>query len=186
VIHWPCGAGRGIHAPHERRRTPQCRAGFTLIELLVVIAIFGLMLGLATLASRPDASAKLQRDAERLRVLFALAAEEAELRARPMAWQADADGYAFLEGGRNGWVPLPRDDQFRPRAWEAGRVHVVLLPPLEGRAGQQAQAWVEFARDGVQRPFVLHLDVADNGSDRTGGWDLRGDSRGRYAIAARL
>lgn len=165
-------------------------AGFTLIELLVVLAMFGMLLGLAALSSRPDPHAALRRDAERLQLLFALAAEEAELRARPMAWQANAGGYSFFRNDRNGWVLLSSDDQFRPRRWEAGAVRIVQEPPaVPGQGVAQSDAWIEFPLDGVQRPFALRLDrAAESGEpspDEARVWNLRGDGQGHYIIADR-
>jgi len=178
------------------RTSRQQVAGFTLIELLVVLAMFGMLLGLAALSSRPDPQAALRRDAERLQLLFALAAEEAELRARPMAWRADAGGYSFLlnepgdPAARGGWVLLSADDQFRPRRWEAGAVSIAQEPPaLAGSGAAQAEAWVEFPRDGLQRPFALHFTRAavrgEGPADPSVAWTLRGDSQGRYEIAER-
>ena len=165
----------------ERRR----ESAFTLIELLVVLAMFGVMLGLAALSAVPDQGAKLKRDAERLQALFALAAEEAQLRARPLAWQADTQGYGFLEGGAGGWHALNGDDEFRRRTWDAGAVRVVLEGPVaaEAKQGEGGVTVIEFSRDGIQRPFVLHLALAQTES-AAGGWKLRRDGRGRMAIDA--
>lgn len=156
--------------------------GFALVELLVVLAILGMLLGIATLAARPDEQARLRRDAERLSALFTLAAEEAELRARPLAWQGDTQGYVFFQAGRDGWQPLATDDEFRARRWEAGAVRLTLQPSSlpTVRRGPLPEGWIEFARDGVQPPFVLRLALVEPGSAAVTGWTVRGDGRGNY------
>jgi len=158
--------------------------GFTLIELLVVLAMFGLLLGIAALSARPDVNARVKRDAERLQALFTLAAEEAELRARPLAWQASGQGYVFLQAGREGWSVLATDDEFRSRSWEAGTVRIALVPAQlpTTRRGDRPQGWIEFPRDGSQPPFELRLQAADAEPGTPGAWIVRGTGRGTYLV----
>ena len=150
--------------------------------------MFGLLLGIASLSARPDANARLKRDADRLAALFTLAAEEAELRARPLAWQASAQGYVFLQADRDareGWSVFTADDEFRSRSWDAGTVRMVLEPALlpATRRGDRPQGWIEFPRDGSQPPFVLRLQAVD-ADPGSAGWIVRASGRGTYAVEA--
>ena len=101
-------------------------SGYTLVELLVVLVVLGVMLGLVSLSIVPDPRAKLQRDAERLETLFALAAEEAQLTSRPIAWRGDENGYAFFRREQDQWVPFEGDAQFKPRAWDLTPLRITL------------------------------------------------------------
>jgi general secretion pathway protein H len=110
--------------------------GFTLLELMVVLVIIGICtagigLGMNTLL---DPQRKLRQDALQLAQHLQVARNEARIDGRTLRWQADAKGYAFSrrDGGR--WVVLQRDDQLRPREWQANEVSVrprdgIELPP---------------------------------------------------------
>jgi general secretion pathway protein H len=156
------------------------KRGYTLIELLVVLALFGILLSIATLAAAPDPQAKLQRDAERLQTLFGLAAEEAQLRARPMSWQADEKGYRFYLRDGEGWKLLDQDDSFKPRTWDSGALELDLQLPQAARNGLElsGQTRLEFPRDGLQGVFHLTLE---HDQKRV---ELYGDGSGRYLLNA--
>lgn len=165
------------------------RHGFTLVELLVVLGIVVLIAGLVSLRLRSDPAEHFERDVERLSLLLALAAEEAEMRARVLAWQGGGDGYAFWMRNGGEWVRL-EDDELRGRAWEAGKVRVRVLAPdaaslraarsFAPPAGSEADVWLELRRDGVQTPVTLQLVMSgSSGLSRI----LQGDVSGRYALA---
>lgn len=162
------------------------QSGYTLVELLVVLALFGILLGIASLSAAPDAKAKLTRDAERLQTLFELAAEEAQLRARPMVWRANAEGYAFFLRDAEGWKRLDQDDSFKPRGWDSGKVQLNLMLRQPVANGLQTQnpfglngpdAILEFPRDGMQASFQLGLQAGD---ERV---QLRSDGAGRFLLS---
>ena len=58
--------------------------GFTLIEMLVVVMIFGILIGMVSVAIRPDEDSILRVEAERLAHLMDLAADESRYSGRPI------------------------------------------------------------------------------------------------------
>lgn len=152
-------------------------SGYTLIELLAVIVVIGILLAAASLSSRPDPRGPLKRDAERLEELFALAADEAQIRARPIAWQPDREGYSFKMLGPDGWSTLSDDPHFRTRTWEGGATDVSFeSTTVFGPANAPAAALI-FPRDGIQAPFVLSLE-----SDQVR-MVLSGDGGGNFTVS---
>lgn len=163
-------------------------AGYTLVELLVVLVVLGIMLGMVSLSAAPDPRARLKRDAERLETLFALAAEESQLRARAISWRADQKGYAFLLRDGQDWAVMDRDAQFKPRAWDAGPVRLTLASADAQRwgadrfgnsprdAADQDHTRLTFPRDGLQASFVLQIESDGNSVF------VKGDGVGRYWV----
>ena len=90
---------------HARRA-----GGFTLIELLLVVALIAIASGVASLALRDPAAARLEQEAARLVALLESARAEARasgLAARwePLSEQADGSGFRFV--GLPATQPLP-------------------------------------------------------------------------------
>ncbi len=160
--------------------------GYTLVELMVVLVVLGIMLGLVSLSIVPDPKARLQRDAERLETLFALAAEEAQLSSRPITWRGDDKGYAFYRQDRDRWAPIDGDPQFRARSWDTSPMRITLaagdVPRWATRSGNGLDAIddggtaLSFPRDGLQAPFELKLEA----DGRT--MVLKSDGGGRYWV----
>lgn len=169
------------------RRRPH---GYTLVELLVVLVVLGVMLALVSLSIVPDPRAKLQRDAERLETLFALAAEEAQLTSRPIAWRGDEKGYAFFRREQDQWVPFDGDAQFKPRPWDLAPLRITLVasdaPRWSSGFGHRSGSGfngvddgstaIAFPRDGLQVAFDLKLE-ADGKTVL-----LRADGGGHYRV----
>ena len=89
--------------------------GFTLLELLVVLVIIGVAAGVVSLSVAPSEERLLASEIDRLGALFRLAQNEARVSGRPLAWEADTNGYRFLAGDApRGEDP---DDPLRPRRW---------------------------------------------------------------------
>jgi len=156
-----------------RRPCPQRRrpAGFTLLELLVVMVIAGIVISLVAVNASPNERGRVRIDGQRIARLFELAQEDAQLGARPLAWEGDAGGWRFLESTPQGWVPM-RADVFAPGHWRLGLDSVMIV---EGgrRVGTGPQRLV-FGRELVDEPQRL---VLTRGDIRV---DITGDGSGRY------
>ncbi len=150
--------------------------GYTLIELLVVMFVLGILASIVALNMRTNRDAGLKLDANRLADLFALAADEAQVRSRTIVWQADANGYRFLIAGERG-PELLDDEHFRARSWTDAPVDATLVA---GRsvADQDSGIQILFDRDGVQPPFSLELHAND------ASMALNGDGIGHYNVVS--
>lgn len=95
--------------------------GFTLIEVLVVMLIMGLCIGLVSAIVRPDDRGLLRVEAERLAQLLDLAATEARLSGKSIAWTTDGHGYRFWRmNGNAEWSEVRDSDQLRARTLPQG------------------------------------------------------------------
>jgi general secretion pathway protein H len=151
------------------------RRGYTLIELMVVMLVLGILASIVALSMHTNPDASLKLDATRLADLFALAADEAQVRSRTIVWQADANGYRFLLAGEHGPETID-DEHFRARAWADAPVDATLL---SGRtvADQSSGVEIPFTRDGVQAPFTLELHAGETTLA------LNGDGIGHYNVS---
>ncbi len=128
-------------------------AGFTLIELMVVLVIIGVMLGAVGLSIR-GADRSLQFEAERLAQLLSLAREEAQVRGAPIRLDADEQRFRFMIRRDRQWQPILDDRDLRERPWEGPTTLQVERPDGQGT--------IEFGREQVDAPFVLHLSRGGN------------------------
>jgi general secretion pathway protein H len=108
----PGRSSRGFTPPHE--------CGFTLIELLVVLLIMGLCAGLVGAIAQPDDRVRLRVEAERLAQLLDLAAVEARLTGKPIAWTADGGQYRFWRWRDDAGWSEAREDSLRARSLPSG------------------------------------------------------------------
>jgi general secretion pathway protein H len=133
--------------------------GFTLLELLVVLVIVGITLGMVSFNAMPDPKQMLQQEAQRIALLLSLARDEAIVRDRPVAFEADPDSYRFLVREENSWQPLAQDDMLRQREFKRGPVMLSISPPSAGSNTMPLR--IVFGREPVQQPFVLTMGLAD-------------------------
>ncbi len=133
--------------------------GFTLVELLVVMVIIGLTLGMATLNAIPSPRQDLDKEAQRLALLLQLARDEAIVRNRLVAFEANGDRYRFMVRGDAGWEPVTRDDLLRERGFKNPPLQLVLEP---AGTGNPEMLRITFGREPVDRPFVLTMATGGN------------------------
>lgn len=148
-------------------------SGFTLLELLVVMVIAGVILGVVSFNAMPDERQKLQQDAQRIALLLQLARDEAIVRNRPIAFEAEADRYRFLLYEENTWKMLKQDDMLREREFKLFPVTLSINPPL---VEQNAPLRIVFGREPVDKPFVLTLKT---GNAQT---TIRADGIGHFFV----
>lgn len=149
--------------------------GFTLLELLVVMVIAGIVISLVAVNAAPNERGRVLDDGQRIARLFELAQEEAQLGARPLAWEGNADGWRFLEATPGGWTPM-RADVFAPGHWRLALDSVVIAEGARGSGTGQAR--LVFGRELIDAPQRL---VLTRGAIRV---DVTGDGSGRYAATA--
>jgi general secretion pathway protein H len=133
--------------------------GFTLLELLVVLVIVGITLGAVSFNAMPSKRQMLQNDAQRIALLLQLARDEAIVRNRPIAFEAEADRYRFLLFEDNKWQALQQDDMFRERLFKRSPVTFSVSPPS---VDQTSPLRIIFGREPVGIPFVLTVSAGDD------------------------
>lgn len=147
--------------PDVTRRSWQARLaqarGFTLLELLVVLVIAGLTLGMVSFNAMPSERQILLKESQRIALLLQLARDEAIVRNRPIAFEADQQGYHFLMRDDNAWQLLSHDELLRDRQFQRAPVTVSITPgPIQGPLR------VVFGREPVDKPFVLTLGAGES------------------------
>jgi len=154
-------------------RAQRTRGGFTLIELLVVMVIIGFTLGLASLKAIPSPRQNLQEEAQRLALLLQLARDEAIVRNRLVAFEANPERYRFIVRGDTGWVPITRDDLLRERAFKLAPLRLVLEP---NAGADPSQLRITFGLEPVDKPFILTLASGENAVA------IRADGVGHFTV----
>jgi general secretion pathway protein H len=130
--------------------------GFTLLELLVVLVIVGLTLGFVSVNMMQSDEQALQNEAQRVALLMQLARDEAIVRNRPIAFEADSERYRFLIREESAWKTLAQEDLLREREFKRTPVALSITP---SSAGESNPLRIVFGREPVDKPFLLTLSV---------------------------
>ncbi|MFB9124311.1 type II secretion system protein GspH [Paraburkholderia dipogonis] len=170
---WAGACARGVRRPADagRRGAGKHAAGFTLLEMLVVLVIAGLLVSLTALTMTRNPRTDLNEEAQRLALLFESAGDEAQVRARPIAWQPLDGGFRFDLRTEDGWRPL-RDDLLGPRRWEGGVTGVSISYP--GSDSQPSR--IVFGTEAIDVPVQITLFSA------AGSATIVGTGNGRYEV----
>ncbi len=140
--------------------------GFTLLELLVVMVIAGIILGMVSFKAMPDDRQVLLQDAQRIALLLQVARDEAIVRNRPIAFEADANRYRFLIREEQNWQVLTQDEMLRERDFKRSPVNFSLVNFSLVNSSQPPAPTIlplriQFGHEPVDKPFVLTLGVGD-------------------------
>jgi len=150
--------------------------GFTLLELLVVLAILGIVSSLIAISTTPDVRQQASHEAARLQLVLELAAQEAQMTGRPIAWVAEGGSYRFLQADlERRWQPVTQDPSLVPRRLSEGmRIENVYI---EGQVLPPG-SWLIFASTATP---LFRIDV----EAPQGGFMLRARPNGRVDLIAR-
>lgn len=124
----------------------------------MVLVIAGILLGMVGLNALQGERQVLQGDAQRVALLLQLARDEAIVRNRPIAFEADSERYRFLIRDGNRWQALTQDDLLRQREFRRSPV-ALSIDPLT--AAESNPMRIVFGREPVDKPFVLTFSVGD-------------------------
>lgn len=128
--------------------------GFTLLELMVVLAIVGITFGMVSFNAMPSEQQMLQNEAQRIALLLQLARDEAIVRNRPVAFEADNERYRFLVREEGSWNPIANDNDLREREFKRSPLNLQMTPPPPGNVYPLR---IIFGREPVDKPFVLSI-----------------------------
>lgn len=148
--------------------------GFTLLELLVVLVISGILLGMIAFNAMPGERQGLQKEAQRISLLMQLARDEAIVRNRPVAFEADGDRYRFLVREGQSWEQLSDDEMLREREFERYPILLSVSPSVV--AAQEQPLRIVFGREPVDKPFVLTLSAGESSVG------IRADGIGHFTV----
>jgi len=118
------------------------------------MVILGITLGMVSFNALPSERQILQRDAQRIALLLQLARDEAIVRNRPIAFEAESNSYRFLLFEKNKWNALKQDDLLRERQFKSPPVIFSFSPPSPAQA---TPLRIVFGREPVGIPFILTL-----------------------------
>ncbi len=152
-----------------RRGAGRAAGGFTLLEMLVVIVLAGILVSIVTITVAPDPRQQLQREAQRIGQLFAIAADESRIRQTPIVWEADLHGFRFVTEVHGERRLITDDDLLRERRWERPLTRLAVYEAAADTAASQTvlgagapPVRVPIVREWVQPRWRLELanDIA--------------------------
>jgi general secretion pathway protein H len=149
-----CAPQRMVAVP---LKNPHCltqkvrNAGFTLLELLVVVAIIAVATAGVSLSLRDTSQTALEREAQRLAVLFESARAQSRASGTAVFWRPTIDGFRF-EGLPPGALPT----RWLEAGTRAGANVAIQLGP-EPIIGAQAVDVVSGGQDQAQPARVLRI-----------------------------
>lgn len=147
--------------------------GFTLLELLIVVVIVGITLGMISYNAMPNTQQALHNEAQRIALLLQAARDEAIVRNRPVAFEADSEHYSFQVRNDTHWDTITDDDLMRERPFKVGPMSLLMdPPPVTGSDPLR----IVFGREPVDKPFVLTLSSGDNSVA------IRADGIGHFSV----
>lgn len=140
------------------------KQGFTLLELLVVVAIMALATAGVSLAMRDNSQTSLEREAERLAVLFESARAQSRTSGVRVVWHTTANGFQF-DGLAPGALPSrwlaegttvrgTNSIQLGPEPIIGPQAVELLTSQPTGQSADQASLSLRVASDGL-RPFAV-------------------------------
>jgi general secretion pathway protein H len=144
--------------PSKRATHVTPARGFTLLELLVVLVIAGVLLGMVGLSAVQGERQVLQGEAQRVALLLQLARDEAIVRNRPIAFEADSERYRFLIRDGSKWETLTQDDLLHEREFRRAPIDLAINPST---VAESVPMRIVFGREPVDKPFVLTFTLGD-------------------------
>jgi len=178
----------------KSRAVKPCR-GFTLVEILIVMIIVGVMASMAVLAIGGDPHQQLKQEAQRIRLVLQLAADEALLQGQEYGLKLTREGYQVLQFDeeKEEWTAaeleafaayqLPNDITLSLQS-EGSTVDLTILNKNEQQQDQKPQEEsalkpaLLLLSSGEMTPFTLQLHSAD--SERH--MQLAGDGLGDISL----
>lgn len=141
---------------------PSRQHGFTLIEVLVVIVIIGVMAAMIVVSmTMGDPRRELLKEAERLRTVLALAAEEAVIQQVELGAEFTESGYRFLKwdmpgGGDTTAMQSGGDDPGLSSSLDSGTsTPQQQIDPQTGEPVVPQAEWQVFEGDEILREYEL-------------------------------
>lgn len=140
------------------------------------MVIAGIILGMVSFKAMPDDKQVLLQDAQRIALLLQVARDEAIVRNRPIAFEADAKHYRFLIREEQRWQVLTQDEMLRERDFKRGPVNFSLVNFSQSSANTTLPLRIQFGHEPVDKPFVLTLGI---GSARA---SISADGIGHFSV----
>lgn len=139
----------------------------------MVLVIAGMALGFVSINAMPSERQALQNEAQRIALLLQLARDEAIVRNRPIAFEAENDRYRFLIREGSQWQPLAQEDMLRERTFQRAPIGVSISPAV---AAETNPLRIVFGREPVDKPFLLTFSAGDSSVA------IRADGIGHFVV----